>query len=1078
MSDSDPLAGDAKTKSGKDGSKRGVAAAPTTPRGIPLNIPGAYALPPLSQDFPIDDAHVPLPPPYDESMRDALRRIPPNSKWILPHVTAQKGKRHSKRVTGNRTTYGAANSNWAGGGVLNGVQVPKPALGSRIAAYIMPSLNQEHVVFIGTDQQVYELVYLNSEWIWTSLTAVTGAPSADPSFGLAAYTTSYDGHQHVVYVDKNGRIQELWYDTAWHVNDLFTAAKVDTKNLAVAPGSALVGYETPGNNEHHVVFIGTRSTGRSVQQLVFAGNWVPHDFTDFAKAPAPVANNILAAYVTTSNSQQHIVYLFSDRPKNILNHLMELSFDAGDWHPTDLHARAPDAASFPADPASNIAGYQTPWNQQQHVVFVGIDGNIHEFAFAGSWNIQHLTVTGGTLPGPAPGASLDGYATNWNQQQHVNFVATDNTVQELFFDGSWHQSDLLNRSGLSGSVKALSSIPIAGYATEYDSQQHVIFIGDDNDVEELWFDSQWHPNDLTQQAVTATRVAPLTAASATWTVPAVSHPDEPESAKGGYQSGSWVGIDGWRSHDLLQAGVAHNVDGDGNPSYYAWYEWFDNDSNVIDNVPVRPGDDVFVQVSYNSDFAGGSVHFQNETTGAHFQISVDPPPGAIVRGDSAEWIMEAPNGGEPTTSIPQFTPVVFKHAKASGPTVGVLSPKLTREILRDGTALTSTALSATPIDGNLVTINYLLWHASNLMALSSGATNTTNAGRVSSLCGYPTTYNNQHHVIYIGTDSDVHELSYDNGWHHANLTQNSGCPVNIIGGASVTGYATEFNRQHHVISVGSDGNLWELWFDSSWHPNNLITAVVDEPAPPQPLTNSPVVGYATGWNQQHHVIYIGPSNRLHELFFDGSWHHTDLTDKTGITWAGGSALSAFATGFDNQQHIYCLDPSMRLRELTFDGAWHTDPVDPVQSAGAPAPDKLTTLAGTNSEFDQQRRVYYVDNLNHIWQLSFPIGGPWNKTDISAQADATDTQFLPAANATLAAYATEYDQLIHVVYIGADSLIHELFFDGGWHHVILSQLSGAPSPRANTPLIGYGTDYSRLQHVLYIDANNNVEELWF
>lgn len=62
-----------------------------------------------------------------------------------------------------------------------------------------------------------------------------------------------------------------------------------------------------------------------------------------------------------------------------------------------------------------------------------------------------------------------------------------------------------------------------------------------------------------------------------WTVPTVSQPREPAGADGGWDSSSWLGIDGvvqYGSTDVLQAGIQQSVNSQGQPSYIAWFEWF------------------------------------------------------------------------------------------------------------------------------------------------------------------------------------------------------------------------------------------------------------------------------------------------------------------------------------------------------------------------------------------------------------------------------------------------------------------------------------------------------------------------
>ena len=70
-----------------------------------------------------------------------------------------------------------------------------------------------------------------------------------------------------------------------------------------------------------------------------------------------------------------------------------------------------------------------------------------------------------------------------------------------------------------------------------------------------------------------------------------------------------------------------------------------------------------------SNNTAGYIFFANETTGQNFSITLAPPPGATFQGNTIEWIMEAPDGGEPISSLPSFTPVTFTSAIGCGPGV-------------------------------------------------------------------------------------------------------------------------------------------------------------------------------------------------------------------------------------------------------------------------------------------------------------------------------------------------------------------------------------------------------------------------
>ena len=146
-----------------------------------------------------------------------------------------------------------------------------------------------------------------------------------------------------------------------------------------------------------------------------------------------------------------------------------------------------------------------------------------------------------------------------------------------------------------------------------------------------------------------------------WVIPAVTEPLQPEGLTGGWNSLSWIGLDGAvDSNDVLQAGVQQLVDHNGNPQYVAWYEWFaprQEDSppyifvTTIPNFAVSPGQTVYCSIQYVGSTAG-QVYFANQSTGQHFSVTLAPPPGATFNGSSAEWIMESPNGASRSRRCP------------------------------------------------------------------------------------------------------------------------------------------------------------------------------------------------------------------------------------------------------------------------------------------------------------------------------------------------------------------------------------------------------------------------------------------
>ncbi len=183
---------------------------------------------------------------------------------------------------------------------------------------------------------------------------------------------------------------------------------------------------------------------------------------------------------------------------------------------------------------------------------------------------------------------------------------------------------------------------------------------------------------------------PWTIVTGTWDIPTVSQPSEPQGLQGGWNSSSWVGIDGYLiSTDVLQAGIQQVVNGTGHAKYVAWFEWhappqagsppYIHQTN-ISNFPVNHGDQIsclvqLIPAASPGNPAQGTILLTNNTTGQDFCILLDQPPGAAAQGNTVEWVMEAPDGGEPNSSLPKFTPVKFTSAFATDSGGNVGNPK-------------------------------------------------------------------------------------------------------------------------------------------------------------------------------------------------------------------------------------------------------------------------------------------------------------------------------------------------------------------------------------------------------------------
>jgi len=124
----------------------------------------------------------------------------------------------------------------------------------------------------------------------------------------------------------------------------------------------------------------------------------------------------------------------------------------------------------------------------------------------------------------------------------------------------------------------------------------------------------------------------FTIAKGSWHVPEVDCTKTPNT-----YSSLWVGIDGDIDNTVEQNGTESDCSGT-TPVYYAWYEFYPASSVLIKDVPIKPGNIIYAEISYNgSEF---TLYIKNETTGlSHSHTKA--VSGA--KRNSAEWIAEAPS---------------------------------------------------------------------------------------------------------------------------------------------------------------------------------------------------------------------------------------------------------------------------------------------------------------------------------------------------------------------------------------------------------------------------------------------------
>jgi hypothetical protein len=140
-------------------------------------------------------------------------------------------------------------------------------------------------------------------------------------------------------------------------------------------------------------------------------------------------------------------------------------------------------------------------------------------------------------------------------------------------------------------------------------------------------------------------------------------------------------------------------------------------------------------------------------------------------------------------------------------------------------------------------------------------------------------------------------------------------------------------------------------------------------------------------------------------------------------------------------------------------------------AGAVAPAAHTALNGYRLSDDSQH-VIYVGTDNHVHELFIARGGGWADNDLTAIAGAV----APAAHTAVHGHRLSDDSQ-HVIYVGVDNHVHELFIarDAGWADNDLTAIAGAVAPAAHTALNGYPLSDDS-QHVIYVGVDQPLDGL--
>jgi len=148
-----------------------------------------------------------------------------------------------------------------------------------------------------------------------------------------------------------------------------------------------------------------------------------------------------------------------------------------------------------------------------------------------------------------------------------------------------------------------------------------------------------------------------------WTVPSPN-----TKASGAYYASEWVGIDGWNSNDVLQAGTETQITKIlfiTVKQVYTWWEWFPAGEVKINNLPVSAGDVMYCLICADTT-THATVYFSNQSEGVGTRFEITPPSGTTLTGNVAEWIVERPTVGGSVANLTDYAACYFDECIAGG----------------------------------------------------------------------------------------------------------------------------------------------------------------------------------------------------------------------------------------------------------------------------------------------------------------------------------------------------------------------------------------------------------------------------
>jgi len=259
------------------------------------------------------------------------------------------------------------------------------------------------------------------------------------------------------------------------------------------------------------------------------------------------------------------------------------------------------------------------------------------------------------------------------------------------------------------------------------------------------------------------------------------------------------------------------------------------------------------------------------------------------------------------------------------------------------------------------------WGHSNL----STATGTPKA--VGDPAAYVASGDKSMHVVFRTDGGDICELFRASGagrtWGSANLTRQSGAPK---AAGDPCGFMSYNGKDQHVVFRTGDSSICELFFNPAtgkWGQKNISNEARAPKAAGDPN------GYVASSDKSLHVVFRGDAGNICELFraagSGGNWGVADLCKDTGAANASGDPC-AFVENDGKTQHVVYRANDDMIHELFLSPAtnkWGKNTIGSATRAAKAVGDPVTLESKENKTL----HVFYVSNDDNLCELSRQVG---------------------------------------------------------------------------------------------------------